>query len=63
MAVVLIAYVFTWISGLAEFDFSPIKANASIPLPENPYLGFLILISIVWTVQVAVNMFLLLVKK
>jgi len=56
MAVVLIAYGFTWISGLAEFDFSPIKSNASIPFPENPYLGFLILIAIVWTVQVAVNM-------
>ena len=57
MAVSLIVYGFTWISGLAEFDFSPIKSNASILFPENPYLGFLILIAIVWTVQVAVNIF------
>ena len=57
MAVALIVYGFTWISGLAEFDFSLVQSNASIPLPENPYLGFLVLIAIVWTVQVAVNMF------
>jgi membrane protease YdiL (CAAX protease family) len=57
MAVALIAYGFTWISGLAEFDFSPVQSNANIPLPENPYLGFLVLIAIVWTAQVAVNMF------
>jgi membrane protease YdiL (CAAX protease family) len=57
MAVALIAYGFTWISGLAEFDFSPIQSNVRIPLPGNPYLGFLVLIAIVWTVLVAVNMF------
>lgn len=57
MAVSLIAYGFTWISGLAEFDFSPIQSNANITFPENPYLGFLVLIAIVWTAQVAVNMF------
>lgn len=57
MAVALIAYGFTWISGLAEFNFSTIQSNANISFPENPYLGFLVLIAIVWTVQVAVNMF------
>lgn len=57
MAVALIAYGLTWVSGLAEFDFSLIRSNASIPLPESTFLGFLILLAIVWTVQVAVNMF------
>lgn len=57
MAVALIAYGFTWISGLTKFDFSIIQSNANISFPENPYLGFLVLVGIVWTVQVAVNMF------
>lgn len=57
MAVALVAYGFTWISGLAEFDFSSIQSNARISLPGNPYLGFLVLIAIAWTAQIAVNMF------
>ncbi len=56
MAVALIAYGFTWISGLTEFDFSTIQSHSSIPLPGDPYQGFLILIAIVWTAQVVINM-------
>ena len=63
MAVALIAYGFTWISGLAEFDFSRIQSHTTTSFPENPYLGFLVLIAIVWTAQVAVNMFFVAVIK
>lgn len=58
MAVALIAYGFTWIMGLTKFDFSNIHSSSSIPLPENPFSGFLIWILITWTVVVAIFMLL-----
>ena len=56
MVVALIAYGFTWISGLTEFDFSTIQSNSRIPLPENPISGFLLWILLSWTAVVAIYM-------
>jgi len=56
MAVAMIAYGFTWVSGLTRFDFSRIQSGSSIPLPGNPYLGFLLWVAISWTAVVAINM-------
>ena len=57
MALVLIAYGFTWISGLTHFDFSTIQTSSRIPLPENPVFGFMLWILLSWTVVVAIFMF------
>ncbi len=56
MVVALIAYGFTWISGLTQFDFSTIQASSRIPLPGNPVSGFLLWTLLSWTVVVAIFM-------
>lgn len=58
MVVALIAYGFTWVSGLTDFDFSQIHSSSRIPLPANPYSAFLIWVILSWTVVVAVFMIL-----
>jgi len=57
MAVALIAYGFTWMSGLTEFDFSAIQSSSRIPLPGNPVSGFLLWMLLSWTVVAATFMF------
>lgn len=57
MAVALLAYSFTWVSGLTKFDFSIIHSISRFPLPDNTILGFLLWILISWTVVVALFMF------
>jgi len=56
MAVALIAYGFTWISGLTRFHFSTIQSNARIPLPESHVSGFLLWTLLSWTAVVAIFM-------
>lgn len=57
MVVFGIAYGFTWITGLAEFNFSAIQSDSVIPLPQNPFSGFLVWVLLSWTLVVAIFLF------
>lgn len=56
MAFVLIAYGFAWISGLTDFDFSTLRSNIQIPLPQNDVVGFMLWAVLSWTVVAFLNL-------